>query len=631
MKNFRTLLRIGIIGALLCEYSINNTQAQVAATFTSGNGLTYTAQEVNIWRGRAQSGPYRVAGDAQTNSPGDYQRIKANSSSFISDPSGDRWNGGYQGGGCVPKGTTPEIMGYEPKAKGDKLRDAAFIYLLSQDQRIGRVVVDELLRYVRNPLIGFSNRSRWCWGTGSVRDVNPGFFIAEWVTKMLYAYDYVRTVITDNEKQEIEKWLLNAGLYFQKVNDDPTTELFSDRARGVLKDPTYWSQTIAKSHHDGYNIPRLASHYNNRRGSIARLLGQVGLLVNNAVLKQSARQFYIDWFKYAIFPDGMLTEYFRGDSSAPEKGYHYSLIMATLMSEIADAFARAGDTSLYDFTTSEGIGMTVGGKKNLLTVLIYVGNQLDGSKKRYFPGFPNQEAYHLDGIDPTGRQFLFDTWFSTANMYFRNDYIRSIYLRQKSGTRPYPSNPANVGYSHTWSSTHGTAPGLLFMHGKMEGLVWPFPDASNPTPTDSPTPTPTPPAPVPTPTPTPTPPVPVDNAEIVVDAKGYAAGGVFPMVRVYANKNLIGQMTVGSTAKEYRFKANMPQAQVTQIMVQYTNDAVINGQDRNLYVQDVKIGTLSTVTPSSGNSIFDKGELDGKDVVSGRQLLPWSGYLIFNK
>jgi hypothetical protein len=59
-------------------------------------GLHVTQEELTIWRQRSVSGPYRIAGDVSTNSPGDWTRIAGfavtNAQSFLNAPTADRWS-----------------------------------------------------------------------------------------------------------------------------------------------------------------------------------------------------------------------------------------------------------------------------------------------------------------------------------------------------------------------------------------------------------------------------------------------------------------------------------------------------------------------------------------------------------
>ena len=52
--------------------------------------LHFTQEELNIWRHRAQKGPYKTGGDVCTNSPGDWERIAGNANAFLSNPPGER-------------------------------------------------------------------------------------------------------------------------------------------------------------------------------------------------------------------------------------------------------------------------------------------------------------------------------------------------------------------------------------------------------------------------------------------------------------------------------------------------------------------------------------------------------------
>ena len=65
-------------------------------------GLHVTQEELNIWKQRAASGPYKNKGDVSSNSPDDYTRILRNANALLSNPSSEFFQG-YTGSGCVPK------------------------------------------------------------------------------------------------------------------------------------------------------------------------------------------------------------------------------------------------------------------------------------------------------------------------------------------------------------------------------------------------------------------------------------------------------------------------------------------------------------------------------------------------
>ncbi|MCU0520968.1 MAG: hypothetical protein MUF84_09780 [Anaerolineae bacterium] len=67
-----------------------------------------------------------------------------------------------------------------------------------------------------------------------------------------------------------------------------------------------------------------------------------------------------------------------------------------------------------------------------------------------------------------------------------------------------------------------------------------------------------------------------------------------------------------------------------QVDIVFTNDAVINGQDRNLYVNYLTVG--GTTQQAEGASVrLDRGTgeaaFDGEDVIVGQEVVLWNGAL----
>jgi parallel beta-helix repeat protein len=121
---------------------------------------------------------------------------------------------------------------------------------------------------------------------------------------------------------------------------------------------------------------------------------------------------------------------------------------------------------------------------------------------------------------------------------------------------------------------------------------------------------------------------PLISTKIVVNASGTSAGGVFPHFRVLVDGVKVGEATTGSTAKTYTIDAKVAAGSAHLIQIHYDNDAVINGQDRNLNIALVKIGE-KTILPTDSGVTYDRFALDNVDVVAGRSTMPWSGVLNF--
>lgn len=447
-------------------------------------GLHFTKEELDIWKQRAANGPYKTKVDASTNSPGDWDRIISNANAFLKKPKADRWDGGYQGSGCVPNLNSSysagEIMSWEPHRSLLKIRDAAFVYRVSGDTRYKDAVKNELLNYyVGHPLIDFSNRSRWCLGKNSINDLNPGFGIAEGLDRVVFAYDFIKGDLTSAEQTKIETWLRHMGDYFRQVLDQSANSVYRDRKNGILRDPAWKSNYRGYHTHDGgYPIPHLTHWYNNRRATMAKFVADVGVLLNNQNMMGSARLFFKEWLKYSVFPDGTHGEYYRNSVGNHESGFGYTMSTVYAMLSVADVFARAGDPSLYKFVTSDGIAATKGGNKSLLLVMQNISKYIDGTFKRYLPGKAGQANFLIDGKNGSWIS-VFDIYFSRANVYYRDQRIKNTYLRKQSGVDPYPSKPATAGPYPAWQGTGGTLPGVLFMFGDMEGKVWPYPSGDS--------------------------------------------------------------------------------------------------------------------------------------------------------
>ena len=116
------------------------------------------------------------------------------------------------------------------------------------------------------------------------------------------------------------------------------------------------------------------------------------------------------------------------------------------------------------------------------------------------------------------------------------------------------------------------------------------------------------------------------TAKIVVNASGTAAGGVSPHFKLLVDGAVVGVGTAGGDAKDFSFDANVTADQAHKIQIQYDNDGAVDGQDRNLTVNAVTINGHKVV-PTDPSVTYDKGALDGKDVVPGQANLWWNGTL----
>jgi hypothetical protein len=238
-------------------------------------GLHLTQEELNIWKQRAQSGPYRSLGDVSTNSPGDWDRIVSNANAFGSNPSNGRWTNGptLLTGSCVAKDTggtndpPSSVQGW-----AQRVRDAAFYDRIMGVTTHQAAIKQELLWQAQASWANWSNTSRWC--TGVIWDINPGFIITAWLTKLLFAYDYIgRNAFTTSELSIMDTWFWNAANFWRIDMDYSQDSRFVNRWAGDYTLKTTCSGGIIP-YLGGPSIQNFADANNNRRGSILRCISR---------------------------------------------------------------------------------------------------------------------------------------------------------------------------------------------------------------------------------------------------------------------------------------------------------------------------------------------------------------------
>ncbi|QHT70883.1 T9SS type A sorting domain-containing protein [Rhodocytophaga rosea] len=501
----------------------------------SQSGLHYTPEEITIWKQRANSTAtqntknYRIAGDVQTNSPGDWERIKNRARLFLADPDYERYNGPNPSSSrtyiIVGDGPEPEYSAYTRRdivtgtaypanttpptgvvtvtlesgeVKGTLIRDAAFYYLITGDTQYRDAVRTELLAQAAVSNLDLSNTTRWQYD--KLTDDAPGFTIAEWFTTYYFAYDYIKHTLSNSDKATLDEWFLNAAVFFKNNINYYIDGLFSNRSTNDNNDnytinpqqqyrlsDTQGGPRV--THYNGYITYSFHRYFNNRRASAVRLYAMVGLGQNNTTLKTEAKKFVKDWLAYGVFPDGTPGDFERWSTTLPDLGWAYGMCITSICADIAEHFARQGDTDLFTHIENTGAaggsnpnGNTSGGNKTILKTVQHLLQYQDGTLTRYGTDQPanTTTAYRIDGVNTASNwNSTFDTWFAKVNQYFKDDDIKAAYLRTNSGLSGYPSvndNPrlANIGSNQPWSGVWQVYPGILFMSGQMEDLANPY-------------------------------------------------------------------------------------------------------------------------------------------------------------
>ncbi|NYZ15394.1 endoglucanase, partial [Azospirillum sp. RWY-5-1] len=120
-----------------------------------------------------------------------------------------------------------------------------------------------------------------------------------------------------------------------------------------------------------------------------------------------------------------------------------------------------------------------------------------------------------------------------------------------------------------------------------------------------------------------------DGLTVKVNATADLLNGEGAHFKVLLDGKTIGEATASTTAKAYSFTADGAAADPAKLQIQFDNDEVGNGTDRNLYVRSVEVDG-KVITPTAGTASYDRYELDGKDMADATGAMYWNGTLAFD-
>lgn len=495
-------------------------------------GLHVTTDELACWKqraglvtpgsltpscGTAASGGvgaaarYRVAGDVQVNSPGDWTRILAQADTCRSDScpdpfSNERFLGNTTG---VCQGASTPVPG--DRTDGERLRDAAFVYMLTGDTRYRTTALAELVAQSNTtaiPGINWNNRTIWCTEVGGncvPYDDNVMWQGSIWITKLAFAYDYLRIgdslyaqTIPAGDKAQIENWLLSYPTFIMENTNVCADDIFPNRLSDdyTVTGPVYGGGTpcvVGNSaasqpinYFNGYNRWNFHEAWNNRRGTMNRAAGMIAAQFNNTTLMNYGKRYAKEWVRFSTYPNNSTFTQGIGWAVGVGQGasWGYNGAMVGTMVSLGDALCRRGDCELYTYQTTLGCGTwtPAGGPKSVWLSVLFQAKMMTGdvvvhatlsSAEAALNGGANN--FRVDSIDEAfGEAKVTDTWMVPANLYFQDTWFNQAYRRLTGGITPqYPVSPGTGGYS-AWGGEYGIYPGVLFMFGQLEGVVDPY-------------------------------------------------------------------------------------------------------------------------------------------------------------
>lgn len=438
-------------------------------------GTSFTAHELEIWRKRASDPAFSK----------EWNRILASANKAVSGDY-DRYDNYYKGGKWPDFNSAgSDSYAYEPRPESKSsvsIMNSAFVYLVTGEEKYKTVVESELLRYSKIKELDYSNETVF----PLFASLNPGFFIAEWMTKLLTAYDYIGI-----ENKEIEDWFKRFADYSvrnlhrsynghipNRLNDDYTVvnNGWTDKKLGSLWD-------------GGPSVYGFHELFNNRVIAYARYVTLHGLKFNNQNEMAVVKRHFKEYIAYGTYKDDCTwMEHYRGGSTDPEAGIRYGGISLYSLSYIADLFARHGDFSLFEFEIGDAEYQKYYGKntdKPYVSLVAQKGKSLKKAIDNYLRFYDGTITRYkggelVDGITNTSwnQNYMLDNLMVQCNLYYQDQNWKQIYMRTKAGTTPM-NDYGHVGSWKQWSGLMGTLPGHLFMWQDLEGTLWPY-VSSNP-------------------------------------------------------------------------------------------------------------------------------------------------------
>jgi hypothetical protein len=430
-------------------------------------GLLYTDAHLAEWRNRAINGPYKSVGDAfDPLIPAEWDRIVQNKTTFMVDPTADRKSTYWT--------TTPPA--YTFIENHIKMSDAAFYSLVKEDSNVALEVKDELMWHANESGLQISP-TFYQWTDGGT------WSRAEWIARLIQCADYVKDQFSAGERTTFDAWISDwAHSYEYSIHFELGDPMFGDRYDRIYTTnlgsaattPSYDGHAYMDS--NGNNQWQCGSAnrwYNNRRSSCMHMVGLASVWLDDAVLKDRAKLFFEEWIQFNIFPDGSTAEFTRNTSSSPNTGLNYLATSLQAAISVAEALRLSGDTSLYDFSSSNGHWESACTTQPPKTIKLVVETFIKLISKElawYVDSTSVNESYRIDNTR-SGKCYIGETTFAPlGNRYWKDDYIKQGYMHGLAGSIDYFTPLGTAGPIHIWGGNEGQFPSCLFLFSEMEDV-----------------------------------------------------------------------------------------------------------------------------------------------------------------
>lgn len=346
--------------------------ALAAAPVAAAQPMFYDAEQLPVWRARAAGTRAQRLAGLPAGVPDDWQRLVDNARRL------------QREGEALPAALDD---GQARATHGSVARDAAYHALIAADSASLLAVRRYLQQQAVAPVNDFT---ALCFVTQEGLALDGWYWHASWLLRYIVTYDAVRDQLPDAERLVIERSIRRNANAMAAHLDWGLALIFPQRLAGdysrraadaapARESDTWWKRAYdtngdcqvdaaeqavqvpvrAYMRADGVMGPTLSSlsqWFNNRRSAAAAAVAAAGAVLDDALLRDRARRYVMEWLTYAVWPDGSEGEYARnGDYCIAQQGVIYAQTNLQAGWFTARLLARRGDAQLLSWQTCQGL------------------------------------------------------------------------------------------------------------------------------------------------------------------------------------------------------------------------------------------------------------------------------------
>ena len=466
----------------------------------TGDRFFYTDAQITEFRNRMTGdGPFYSTGQgfygAQDNAPGDGERALGHANTFISNPSQYTFYQTFGNGTSLEPGDPWPGTGFIHNMR------AAWCYMTMPSHPNNTAwrdaARDMLLSVAQHSTHDFANSDMY-------RVTYPGFYpspifaTAGGMLRNLKTYDMLgRDTFTQAQRDMLDKWFYSyANWQMNQIQHEAVRNRILDVTTDPYINPNigYGTGLRTEVAYNGGDYISAWLLYSNRMTACYKVASQVAnyLKFHNLqpptaggsqptygwwtidYMLDYARGLSQAWLMGALHPDGWVGDFVRAQQSnaAPTTGWSYGANEIRAFIDVAKAFSRRGDNSLWDYGTTVGYNNTAGSPNDIAGVSGFPNKTIQYAQwmhSRYVNDGWGRVVTGNNGV--TGPLVRDDTFHDCHNAaqasshYPSDSLLMSSWTRTGNGFPGYPSSPQTQGGFNGFDGEMGMFIGLIEVGG----------------------------------------------------------------------------------------------------------------------------------------------------------------------